>query len=117
MTKVKLKRGRPAKVKVDLSNPFQIVTNKELKGNRATSPFTEKLTAAIMSLPAKDKMKSIFVPLSIAGTRTDAQNLILAARRLAKEKHDDYVFSCKFSFENNDVKKGKYLGANVWRIN
>lgn len=98
-------------------NPFQIVTNKELKGNRSTNPFTEKLATAIMSLPAKDKMKSIFIPLSIASNKVDAQNLILAARRFAKEKHDDYVFSTKFSFENDDTKNGKYLGANVWRVN
>ncbi len=109
--------GRPAKLKVDSSNPFVIVTNKELKGNRATSPFTAKLAESMMKLKPKDKMQSVFVPLGVASSRNDANNLILSAKRLAKEKHDDYVFSAKFSFENNDAKNGKYLGANVWRIN
>ncbi len=108
----KKKAGRLAKD----ANPFQVVNNVELKGNRITNPLTEKLAEAIMKLPVRNKMTSVFVPPSIASSRNDAQNLILGARRFAKEKHPDYVFSCKFSYENND-KYGKYLGANIWRIN
>ena len=97
-------------------NPFQIVNNVELKGNRTINPLTEKLYLKLIELEPRNRKQSVFIPLSVAKTRNEALNLILAAKRLALSKWDKYSFSSKYYFEG-DVATGKYIGANVWRNN
>ena len=95
-------------------NLFEIVNNVELKGSRASDPNAEVLARQMLKLKPKDKNQSVSVPIHLYKDKTVAANLILAAKRTAKEIKEDAVFSTRFHV---DPTTKKYLGANIWRIN
>lgn len=100
------------------SNPFQIVNTVELKSNKVPNPLAIKLAEQMLKLKVKDNMNSVFVSLSIASTKNDAQNLILAAKRYLNDTYPnaEYAFASRFNHEGQ-VSSGNYLGANIWRTN
>jgi len=114
----KKKPAKPAAKSSVEYNPFQIVNNVELKSNKVPNPLAIKLAEQMLKLKVKDNMNSVFVSLTVANTKNDAQNLILAAKRYLNDTHPnaEYSFSSRFNHEGQ-VSTGNYLGANVWRTN
>ena len=111
MSKQLKRRGRPANEHklVELENPFSIEAGVVLAGGRASSPFAKSLADKMMELPVSKEI-SIPLPKSIAGSKREASNLFLNAKRHLQ------LNKCAFTIRSFKNHAGEYVSSRIWRI-
>jgi len=111
MNKQVKRRGRPVNNYrvAQMENPFSIETGVVLAGGRSSSPYAKALADKMMELPVSKEI-SIPLPKSMAGSKREASNLFLNAKRHLKGK------KCAFTIRSFKNHAGEYVSSRVWRI-